>query len=272
MTSLIQIEFSSSSYEKEHVESSISEESCIESDCEVTVTRFQGKAEVQSSDNLVKPEPVTPNTLDIPHDDVFIAVTEQEPPEKARQMQTWDFSFTVKHTLKGPRIHFEMSQNGLALFHSKLKSRHQTFVRRPIGISRGSESHFSQTDFAGVIHMKGKSSFSLVENDKETMMVDFKPAKKNFPKDIFVTMSEQKLNLVNAKPRLNAQGHWTLPFGGKTGIPSVKNCVLVNKDDTGDKFIFMRRTSDTKCEIDSDGRIPPICLFAYGVCVFVSPI
>lgn len=266
MYPLVQIEFSSSCEEESlaKFEAKDDESSSYTSD-EVAIV-FKETPQFQcncQTEPLEEPSTSTGQTIS----SVPSEITQME-----KQMETWDFEMSVKRTIKGKRIHFQLSQNGIHLFHSKLKSRHQILFRKPIGVSAGSESHFSQTDFAGVVHCEGKYRFVLVQNNKEVMTVEFKPVKGPYPKDIFVTLSDPKMQLVNCKPTLNAENHWTLYLGGKEAIPSVKNCALINIEDPKESVLFMRRISQTECKIDSNGALPPICLFTFALCSFVSAI
>lgn len=194
---------------------------------------------------------------------------------------TYMFAYTKKKSVKGTRYHYQLIQGGQPLFHSKSKSKHSA---RSIPISSGVECHFSQNSFAGVLSVDQKKHiFSLHEeflDGKELMTVQFEPANGEMPRNIKATFhdfpepntSPQKLIdllLISRKPEKNSSGQWTLSFGGKYVIPSVKNCILV-QEGRDNAMISTRRISSTACEVEVLDSFSPLALFGFLLSVFVS--
>jgi hypothetical protein len=105
------------------------------------------------------------------------------------------------------------------------------------------------------------------------MQVTVRAPKGRIPKEIIVMLVDTGKRLfVNKRPTKDEAGHWSLSFGGKLAIPSVKNCVLVSSDNHTETVLQVRRISQADCEIDSMGVFSPLCAFAFAMAVFLSPI
>lgn len=192
------------------------------------------------------------------------------------------FTYKKKKTVKGFRYHFQLTQNGIPLYHSKTKNRHTS---EPICISSGRECHFSQTNFAGFLAQGKKNQFMLYKNSlsgQQLMNITIKSLKGPIPKEINVVIhnyidenpkSNHKgsIHLVNMKPEKDQNGRYSLSFDGKYAIPSVKNCILV-ADGREQTYISARRISSTSCEIDALSTISSLCIFGFVLSSFVSSI
>lgn len=190
---------------------------------------------------------------------------------------TFGFSRVVKTSWKGRRYHCQLTINGAPIYHSKTTTRHPT---EPIGVSEGTEHHFSSKSVEAYIHSDNKKlSFSLRHKEQygtELMAMKFIPTKGRVPKGIEITMfvpnTNLRLELENRKPvYFEESGHWELNFDGKIADPSVKNCIIVKKG-SDSPILYFRRVSKTNCEIDATPDITPLCIFAFAISSFVSPI
>jgi hypothetical protein len=183
------------------------------------------------------------------------------------------FRFNISHafTLHGHRTHFQLARDGIPLFHSKLKSRRPN---HPIGISIGFTAHFSQQTFAGFLYPKDKDQKMMITSGSPErtplMSVEFRNVKGPFPKHIECVLIESQRRFVSRKPVKDQAGHWSLSFGGKIAIPSVKNCVLVDAKQPETIALRMRRVSEVDCELDSFGVFEPLLVFGYGMAAFIS--
>jgi hypothetical protein len=211
-------------------------------------------------------------------DSVFVVGSDSESdlPERVFQVPrgpsyesgTFRFSVSSQLTVRGLRTHYQFSQEGYPLFHSKSKSWSPS---APIGISFGSSSHVSQAAFIAVVIPGAKRrTFTVKQGEADVMQIEFSEVKGPHPKRIRISIDNQVF--VNQQPKLGLDGHWQLSFGGKLAIPSVKNCVIVPENDSGTVVMQMRRVSGSNCELDSAGMFAPICLFGYAIASFVSPI
>jgi hypothetical protein len=192
----------------------------------------------------------------------------QIPWRAAPEPATYRFLISSHFTLRGIRTHYQLFKDGYPLFHSKSKSWHPS---APYPISPGSSTHFSHPNFiAFVVPSPARRAFAVKQGQDTVMTVQFTQMKGVHPKTIRISIGNEIF--VSQAPKKGEGGHWCLSFGGKLAIPSVKNCVIVSETDPESIVMQMRRISTSNCELDSAGVFPPVCLFAYAIATFVSPI
>jgi hypothetical protein len=213
-----------------------------------------------------------------PADSVFILASdsESEPPDQVFQLPsppthdagTFRFIVTTQFTFRGRRTHYQLARDGYPLFHSKSKSWRPS---SPIGISFGASSHFSQSDFVAIVVPGPKRrTFAVKHGNSSLLNIEFAETRGPHPKSIRISIGSEVF--VNQQPKMGDNGHWQLSFGGKLAIPSVKNCIIVSEANSEIVALQMRRVSASNCELDSFGVFPPLCIFAYAIATFVSPI
>ncbi|EAY07170.1 hypothetical protein TVAG_197830 [Trichomonas vaginalis G3] len=187
---------------------------------------------------------------------------------------TYRFTQTDEIGWKGKRFHFQLSYDGDPLFHTKTKSRRPT---SSVPISSGSDMHFSQKQFAAYLLVTDSNQlFSLRKDEEfgsEIMTVEFRQESKSTPRETVVNMFEKvefvPRKLVSLKPKLSNTGRWELSFLNREIIPSIKNCILVNQDDSI-PYIMVRRVCKSTLEIDVPSIYPPICVFGLALSVWLS--
>ncbi|OHS93905.1 hypothetical protein TRFO_39944 [Tritrichomonas foetus] len=195
--------------------------------------------------------------------------------------KTYNFTYCKKETIKGSRFHFQLTHEGIPLFHTKTKSRHP---KKPSVISSGVDCHFSQNNFEGIVKCDQKRHiFSLHQHTiqgPELLTMKITPVKGPVPKNTRIVIHNfqnhknelaKDLILVNLKPTFDSNGHWNLSFGGKIAIPSVKNCILV-KEGSEEAFMSIRRISHSQCEVDASNTFSPLWIFAIVMSSFFSTI
>ena len=203
------------------------------------------------------------------------------PPRNATKI--YIFTYEKKEGLTATRHHFQLSLDGIPLFHTKTRSRHPNGLAY---ISNGVKCKFSQNNYEGVLKIDKKQHFFSLrhksQDGPEIMTIHMKATKGPVPKRTKVvlknfgssnsTNENKKITLVNLKPTQESSGRWTLSFGGKLAIPSIKNCILVIKNGNEEPLLTVRRISNTTLEIDAKDNFPPLYIFAYALSTFFSTI
>jgi hypothetical protein len=197
--------------------------------------------------------------------------------EPERKLTT--FSYTIERsanrTLKGARTHFQFSLNGEDLLHSKLKSDSPDMIF----ISKGSAMHFSDTQYEGVLLVSDDlTSYSVRRKNQygdELAAVRFtsKPPvqKAKQPRNVKVTFFGQKPALPptigNRVPVRSLLGKWSLDFGNRPIVSSVKNTILVDGDDR--EICAVRKTAANTMALDAVEDMDPLIVFAIGITSFL---
>ncbi|KAK8854301.1 hypothetical protein M9Y10_016861 [Tritrichomonas musculus] len=170
---------------------------------------------------------------------------------------------------KGKRIHFQFSLDEVNLYHSKLKTKHQT---EPIPISRGSETHYSHGAEFYLIPNEDFTNFSLKTDDTEIMVCTFEKKKKE-PKLIKVIWKEnpdEPQVFINQEAEKTDAGIYVLDFDGRYAEPSIKNCMLVHEEDHELAAMF-RRIDSWEMNVDAKHELSDLMLFALILCLNVCP-
>lgn len=183
---------------------------------------------------------------------------------------SYRFQIENKITLRGKRIHFQLTREGNPLYHSKIKSR--TGIEQ-IFISKGTECHLSDTQFEGVILVGAENrSFSLrkqnrytddivsvkfTQNDSDkkprTMSVHFFGS--GLPTDLYT------------RPFIFRDGIWLIRVKNRTATQSIKNCVLVDKKDN--EWVIILKKDDDVLSIEAAPEIDPLIVFTLGAASYI---
>jgi len=172
-------------------------------------------------------------------------------------------------TWKGQRIHYQFNFLDNPLYHTKSMTSKPT---DPVPLGNGQEIHFSQSAFAGFLLIgNSNSSFSVRKESHygpEMLSLEILSNRNGNPRIISASLFNQDSflpsKLVSLDPIKGPNGHWQLCFFGKPAVPSIKNCVLIGKDDKIPYVIF-RRVSETTFEIDAPEVFPSLSLFGLGL-------
>jgi hypothetical protein len=126
---------------------------------------------------------------------------------------------------------------------------------------------------AAVLFYNGDATdFALRVRDDEVMTVAFRkgtgaPARRCAAR-VVRGAGAPALELESAEPHATAAGRWALDLGGRTSLPSRKNCRLDLDDHT--PVVYIRKSNKGELEIQTaEESIDQLCLFALGVGAFL---
>jgi hypothetical protein len=161
------------------------------------------------------------------------------------------------------------------LFHTKLKSDNPGLIF----IGTGDSMHFSAGQFAGVLFVQENATNFSVRRDsqygEELARIAYgrQSTAQNgkCPRLVFVRVfsasAEVPDRLFSRKPSVSCVGNWSLDFGNRTVVTSVKNTILVDKEDV--ELCAVMKTENDVLRIDSIEAIDPLVVFALGVSSFL---
>ncbi|EAY14057.1 hypothetical protein TVAG_478820 [Trichomonas vaginalis G3] len=182
------------------------------------------------------------------------------------------FEIDNKITIRGKRIHFQLTKSGSPLFHAKTKSRTGT---EEIQISKGTESHFSGDNFEGVILIgNDNKSFSLRRHDRYakdvcTIIFAFHESEKK-PRMMSLYNFESENGIPKelfTRPYIAVDGKWMIRVKNRSATSSIKNCVIV---DTQDKeWIIVLKKEDNVLSIEASPLFDPLVVFAVGIASYL---
>ena len=198
-------------------------------------------------------------------------------PSTTKSRDEYKITRHTKHTIKGKRVLFEISRNGKILYSTKMKGRRPD---EPLPIAKGAEMHYSSKSFAAyLLSGNGHKSYSLRAQTtfgKEllTVAMELTNGEKMLPKTVTVTFflkdSLIPTKLVNMQPTFHDDGVFTLNFGGKEAVTSIKNCILINQENKVE-FLMVRKTSKDVVMADAVNVMSPLSVFAIVLTLFETP-
>jgi hypothetical protein len=186
-------------------------------------------------------------------------------------MVTYHVARSYHRTLKGRRIQFQMTGSGGPVFHTKLRSDNPGVIP----VARGSHMHFSDPSFDGVILASaGASAFCIRRGGQYSWAI----GALKFTRKIAANKRRAPLRLLrldlfdpgalppvltSRPPKMNPIGAWTLDFGDRPVVASVKNALLV--DAQNKEACAIMRSDERTLRIDALEAFDPIIIFAIGV-------
>ncbi|EAY04803.1 hypothetical protein TVAG_305530 [Trichomonas vaginalis G3] len=190
--------------------------------------------------------------------------------------------YTIKRTfttsIRGRRTHYQILKDGQILYSAKLKSKRQS---EPIPISNGSDAHYSSTNNAAYLLCgDGRIEFSLRAKDQygpEVITIQHSHIQndKHLPKTLKVTLflkdSLIPHKLISKQPQMTDDMEWVLDFHNKELIPSTKNIILINEENTLE-YLLVRKVSKDTLEADAVSLFSPLAVFGVALSLYVAPV
>lgn len=172
-------------------------------------------------------------------------------------------------SIKGKRIHFQLSLDDVKIYHAKLKGKHPTGIDIPI--HTGSECHYSASDNYLLRASHDFKTYTMTHEGVEIFHAVFEKHKEEeAPKNIKVEWKPndgtQPITLVNKIPEKNDEGKWILDYEGRYAEPSIKNCILIDPEDNGVR-VMIRKVDSWEQDIDAKQDMPDLMLFALLLCL-----
>lgn len=184
---------------------------------------------------------------------------------------TYKFSYSSKISWKGRRIHFQLLRGDEALYHAKAKGR--TGIEE-IPVNSGSDCHFSEKHDAIILAGNENLSFSLRQNNKygpELCSIRFTlPDTKTKPRMCTLHQFGENLNVPSdlyTRPFIYKGGSYIIRVSSGVAKPSIKNCVLVDKNDK--EWIVILKYDKELLTIQASPNYDPIIVFALGVASYM---
>lgn len=242
------------------------------------MTEEEDKEISLKDDTNSKPTTNQPTELPISfHKIKGLTVRKRVDPTTSSSRDSYQIQRTIKHTMKGKRIYFQIKMGNNILYTTKMKGKRPD---DPLPIAKGSEMHYSSTEFAGYLLCGNKHTiFSLRAQTtfgKELLSILFESPNgdKTMPKKISVSFflkdSLIPKKLVNLDPSINDDGYYELNFHNKQVIPSIKNCILINEENKCE-YVMVRKVSDDLVEADAVNVLSPLAVFAIVLSLYESP-
>jgi hypothetical protein len=176
---------------------------------------------------------------------------------------------TMIRTLKGKRLHFQLICGADRLLHTKLKSESPALVL----VSKGESMHFSDRGFAGAILVQDRSTLFVVKasaQDRDALArIAFSrkasPRRSTPPRRLAVEILGRPSTprLASKRPTRGPVGNWTLDFGGRPVVPSVKNAILIDPDNA--QWCAVAKTGPDVLRVDVVEAVDPLIAFGIGV-------
>lgn len=231
-------------------------------------------------ENQSKSTPTTTEPTQLPlsfHKIKGLTIRKRVDPAISSARDLYQIQRTIKYTLKGKRIYFQIKMGNNILFSTKMKGKRPD---DPLPIAKGDEMHYSSEQFAGYLLSGNKHTiFSLRAQTtfgKELLSILFESpnSDKSLPKRISVSFflkdSLIPKKLVNLDPSINDDGYFELNFHNKHVIPSIKNCILINEENKCE-YLMVRKVSDDLVEADAVNVLSPLAVFAIVLSLYQSP-
>jgi hypothetical protein len=164
--------------------------------------------------------------------------------------------------------HFEFSSGSKVLMVGDYK--HSIFSKSTVDIRTDGSPEIKST----IQISDGGTRFTATAGDTEIadIKVVLPGGNPSIPRVLFITLTPGSLdqrNLRSKQPEVNENGNYCLYFGGKMLIKSVKNFILIDKDE---KFevIGIRKIEKNTLEIDARNDYTPMEVFIIGISVFLA--
>lgn len=176
-------------------------------------------------------------------------------------------------SIRGVRIHFQLSFYGKDLYHTKIKT-HRPKGSIPFG--EGSSMRYSQEKFAGYLLISRSNSLYSVRKEIEYgyELLSFQifqcpDRPRMIDCTIFSDIEFIPKKLISLEPSYCSRTHkYSLCFFGKTAITSVKNNILIGKEDRL-PYVMIRKVGKDLMELDAPAIFPPLCIFGLGIASFI---
>jgi hypothetical protein len=190
-------------------------------------------------------------------------------------MLTYHMQRTRSRSLKGKLLHFQLNKDSTVLFHAKLKSDNPTLIF----IGSGSSVHGSSSEFAGAVFVHENATHFSVrrtsQSGEEFATISYRrmftarkpPPPRTVAVRLFARAADVPNRLFSRKPSVSCVGEWSLDFGSRPVVASVKNAIFVDKADA-EMCPVMKIAEDT-LRIDVAEAVDPLVVFALGVSSFV---
>jgi hypothetical protein len=186
--------------------------------------------------------------------------------------KTYVVSRDAKKHLNGKSVFFKLEEEMMPLFVAKFKKRTVAIFTADRG------AHLSGTADAVLLVANESQDFSLRKPATENVLtvrimsptLPVENARK-VTVNFFVERPGPPAQLVSKNPKLNPDGKVAHDFGGKFAIDSVKNAVLVAKQD-GPPLLFIRKAGKDALEIDAWFLYEPLWIFAMGIASFMTKV
>lgn len=172
-------------------------------------------------------------------------------------------------TWRGKRTHFQLYKNGEPILHSKVKANDEI-----VYFAEGTEMHFKDVPKHTIL--SHDDHFSLREGGetgKEIIHISYglMEDKKNMPRVIqaklFNKDDESELLRSRKPKRIEHFDGWVLNLSGRSGLKSIKNCVMLNKDNK-EKIIITKKDKNT-LSIEAGPEYSDEIVFTFGVSSFL---
>ena len=206
--------------------------------------------------------------------DADAALEGDKPPPAAKV--TYHVIRKTSRGLKGKRVHFQLVQDEQPLLHTKIKSD----APDTMFIAKGTDMHFSGSEFEGVIlATSNMTSYSCRKGGlygEEYATVKFSKRqgseKQRLPRIMRATILERPKWMNGAKigsraPSRGALGTWTLDFGDRAVVPSIKNAILVDAND--EEVCAIMKLNKGSLTITTYEGLDPLIVFTIGVSSFL---
>jgi hypothetical protein len=195
-------------------------------------------------------------------------------PARSSARDIYRITRSVRRSIRGVRVSFTIFGDHTALYSTKLKGRRPS---TPLPIARGAEMHYRATDFAAHLLTGNKHrQFSLraltaFGSELLTLEITAEERDRALPKHVtihfFLKDSLVPKELTARAPIWNPDGRWELDFGNRALIPSVRNCIFVQKE-TNLEFIAVRKVEKHVVEVDAVPVISPLGVFGIVIALF----
>ena len=198
----------------------------------------------------------------------------EEPP--AAEKVTYQVIRTMSRGLKGKRVHFQLVEDSQPLLHTKIKGD----SAETMYVAKGTDMHFSGSEFEGVILATANMTSyavrkgSLYGDEYATIRFSTRQGadKGRLPRIMRANIMERPAwldgpKLVSRAPTRGPLGTWTLDFGERAVVPSIKNAILV--DSNNKEVCAIMKIDEGSLTITTCKGLDPLIVFAMGVSSFL---
>ena len=206
------------------------------------------------------------NSSETSNDEHMIEIFKQSQNQQSSDCLKYVFRYKNQISIKGRRITMSLSYLGETLYCAKLKSK----STEEMFIFKGSECHLKATNYDSVLLIGNDNlSFSLRKNNKfgpELCNLKFTiPDHKSKPRQCALHLFGDDLTLPNdifTRPFICKNGKFLVRTNKGSALPSIKNCVLVDKDDRD--MITILKVQENEMALDAHKDFDPLIVFAVG--------
>lgn len=141
-------------------------------------------------------------------------------------------------------------------------------------ISKNPDIHIKSKQYEYILLVMNHSKkFVLKEiNSEEELMIilmDNDYGVEYGPRKIEIFWPKDNLKHVSRIPKRTKKGDWTLNFGSKFVITSIKNAIIL--DENAKPTLIVRKVEKEKLQIEVVRKYKPIYLFAFAIASFICP-